>query len=63
MNIKKIYWKRASSLPENEVSLLWEMDTLLCKLFCCRTATNRLLCIINKLELELENKSLVISGF
>ena len=27
MNIKKIYWKRASSLPENEVSLLWEMDT------------------------------------
>ena len=63
MNIKKIYWKRANSLPENEVSVLWEMDTLLCKLFCCLAARNRLLCIINKLELELENKPLVISGF
>ena len=57
MNIKKIYWKRASSLPENEVSLLWEMDTLLCKFFCCRTPTNRLLCIIHKPELELEKKN------
>ena len=57
MNIKKIYWKRASNLPENEVSLLWEMDTLLCKFFCCRTPTNRLLCIIHKPELELEKKN------